>query len=570
MPEWTTACPDWAERLRTGRSIIPPPIFPDEAEAGLAVMRELRIVDAPGSPKIGDASGQWVFDLAASIFGAYDTESGRRLITEWFVMLPKKNFKSGLAASIMLTMLIRNWRKSAEFTILAPTLEVAHNSFGPAKDMVTYEEDGDDGELADLVHVQTHIKTLTHREMNATLKVIAADANTAAGKKSVGVLVEELWLFGKQANAKDMLREATGGLASRPEGFTIYITTQSDEPPQGVFKEKLDYARDVRDGKIIDPQFVPILFEHPPELVKSGEARLLKNLPMVNPNLGFSVDRAYLEREYRKAEAEGEGSLKGFLAKYGNVEVGLNLRSDRWLGADFWEAAAIPVFTLEELLERCEVATMGIDGGGLDDMLGLAVVGREIGTGRWLVWTRAWLHPIALERRKSEESRYRDFAKQKDLVLAEQVGKDIADVVAIVSQVVESGLLDKVGVDRAGLGGIYDALVGTDEKAGPVKADEVVGIPQGWQLQGAIKTAERHLAAKRMVHSGRPLMAWCVGNAKVVAVGNAISITKQASGFAKIDPLMALFDAIYLMALNPEAKGGLDDWLSNPIRTGRA
>ena len=65
MPEWTTACPDWAERLRSGRSIIPPPIFPDEAEANLEVMRELRIVDAPGSPRIGEASGQWVFDLAA-------------------------------------------------------------------------------------------------------------------------------------------------------------------------------------------------------------------------------------------------------------------------------------------------------------------------------------------------------------------------------------------------------------------------------------------------------------------------------------------------------------------------
>ncbi len=574
MPEWTTACPDWADRLRSGRSIIPPPIFPEEAEAGLSVMRELRIVDAPDSPKIGDASGQWVFDLAASIFGAYDAESGRRLITEWFVMLPKKNFKSGLAASIMLTMLIRNWRKSAEFTILAPTLEVANNSFGPAKDMVAFEEDGDDGEtyseLADLVQVQTHIKTLTHRGMNATLKVIAADANTAAGKKSVGVLVEELWLFGKQANAKDMLREATGGLASRPEGFTIYITTQSDEPPQGVFKEKLQYARDVRDGKIVDPQFLPILFEHPPEMVANGGARLLENLPMVNPNLGYSVDRAYLEREFRKAEAEGEASLKGFLAKYGNVEVGMNLRSDRWLGADFWLAAALPVFSLEELLQRSEVVTVGIDGGGLDDMLGLAVVGREIDTGRWLVWARAWLHPIALERRKSEATRYHDFAKAGDLVLVQDVGDDIADVVRIVTQVVDSGLLDKVGVDRAGLGGIYDALVGTEERAGPITADQVVGIPQGWQLQGAIKTAERHLAARKLVHSGTALMAWCVGNAKVVAVGNAISITKQASGFAKIDPLMALFDAVYLMALNPEAKGGMDDWLSNPIRTGRA
>jgi phage terminase large subunit-like protein len=51
-------------------------------------------------------------------------------------------------------------------------------------------------------------------------------------------------------------------------------------------------------------------------------------------------------------------------------------------------------------------------------------------------------------------------------------------------------------------------------------------------------------------------MAWAVGNAKVVPVGNAITITKQASGSAKIDPLMALFDANQLMALNPAAVDG--------------
>lgn len=49
------------------------------------------------------------------------------------------------------------------------------------------------------------------------------------------------------------------------------------------------------------------------------------------------------------------------------------------------------------------------------------------------------------------------------------------------------------------------------------------------------------------------MMAWCVGNAKVEPKGNAILITKQASGTAKIDPLMAFFNAVQLMALNPEA-----------------
>lgn len=55
-----------------------------------------------------------------------------------------------------------------------------------------------------------------------------------------------------------------------------------------------------------------------------------------------------------------------------------------------------------------------------------------------------------------------------------------------------------------------------------------------------------------MIHGGQPMMAWCVGNARVEPKGNAILITKQASGKGKIDPLMALFNAVSLMALNPE------------------
>ena len=545
MPEWTTACPDWAEKIKTGKSIIPPPIFPEEAAAGVAVLEDLRIVDAPGSPRIRDACGPWIFDLASSIFGAYDAESGRRLITEWFLMIPKKNFKSGLAASIMLTTLIRNWRQSAEFTILAPTLEVANNAFNPARDMVKYEDEQDYNPLNDLIHVQTHIRTLTHLEKNATMKVIAADENTAAGKKSVGTLIEEVWLFGKRASAEAMLIEATGGLASRPEGFTIWVTTQSDEPPAGIFKQKLQYARDVRDGKIVDPSFVPILFEHPPEMVKSGEHLLLENMWMVNPNMGYSVDETFLKREYAKASAQGRQSLLGFMAKHANVEIGLNLRSDRWAGAEFWEQQGRPGLTLEQLIERSEVIEIGIDGGGLDDLLGLAVIGRDRETQGWLAWCRAWAHQIVLERRKGEETLLRDLAEEGTLILCEDFGQDIEGVVQIVAQCLASDLLDKIGVDQSGIGSIVDALT----EIGVF--DRIVGISQGWRMNAAIKTAERKLSERALEHEGSKLMAWCVGNAKVVPTGNAVAITKQAAGTGKIDPLMALFNAIELMSRNP-------------------
>ena len=546
MPEWSTACPEWAARLRAGESIIPPPIFPEQAEQALNIFKQLKIVDAPGSPTFGESCAEWVFDLVRSIFGAYDADSGRRLITEWFILIPKKNSKSTIAAGIMMTAVILNWRQSAEFSVLAPTVEVANNAFAPARDMVQKDED-----LEVLMHVQTHIKTITHRESGAALKVLAADQNTVGGKKSVGTLVDELHLFGKMASAENMFREALGGLASRPEGFVIWLTTQSDEPPAGVFKQKLDYARDVRDGKIIDPAFVPVIFEHPPEMVANGDCLKLENMAMVNPNMGFSVDQAFLEREFKKAELAGGDSFRGFMAKHANVEIGLNLRSDRWAGADFWEAQAkAPGLTLDQLLDRSEVVDVGIDGGGLDDLLGLAVVGRDKDTREWITWTHAWAHPSVLERRKEVAPRLHDFARDGDLTLVQNIGEDVADVASICALVEARGLLDKIGCDPAGLGGIVDALAEAE-----IPEDKLIGVSQGWKLTGAIKTAERKLAEGVLVHGGQALMSWCVGNAKVEPRGNAVIITKQAAGSAKIDPLMSLFNAITLMSLNPEGNG---------------
>lgn len=544
MPEWKTSCLDWQRRVLSGESLITfPPLFPAEAESALSVFKELRLVDVLNRPTFGEVGRAWVLDFVGSVFGAYDPDEGRRLITEFFLLISKKNSKSTTAAGIMMTALIRNWRDSAEFLILAPTVEIANNSFYPARDMVKADQ-----ELSDLLHVQEHYRQITHRGNGAVLKVVAADNETVGGKKATGVLIDELWLFGKKPGAENMLREACGGLASRPEGFTIFLSTQSDEAPAGVFKQKLDYARGVRDGRIDDNRFLPVIYEFPPDILKEKQHLDPKYFFVTNPNLGASVDEQFIIREFKKAEEGGDESMQGFLAKHLNVEMGLSLKSKRWPGADFWEAAAGTV-SLELIFEKCEVITIGIDGGGLDDLLGLAVLGRIIESQDWLLWTRAWAHKIALERRKSEAPKYHDFAKDGDLIIVDEIGQDVKQVGDIVERCENSGLLDRIGVDPVGIGDVVDEV-----EFRKIEHDRVVGIPQGWRLSGAIKTMERRVAEKTITHGGQPLMSWCVGNARVEPRGNAVLITKQASGTGKIDPLMAALNATALMGMNPEAK----------------
>ncbi|MBB2164330.1 terminase large subunit [Gluconacetobacter sp. 1b LMG 1731] len=553
MLEWTTACPDWERRIVERRSLLPcGPLFPDYAKRAMeGAFQAFRLVDVAGQPTFGEANLPWLTDFAEVFFGAYDDQSGRRLISEFFVLVSKKNAKSTIAAGIMLAALVLNWRPSAEFLILAPTKEAADNAFRPAWDIIKADE-----ALSEIFHVSPHQKIITHQASGATLKVVAADGQTVVGKKATGVLIDELHEFGKKATADNMLLEATGGLASRPEGFVIYLSTQSEEPPAGVFAAKLKYARKVRDGEIDNRRFLPLIYEFPKAILDAKGERNPENFYMTNPNMGASVSEEWLWEKFEQALDEGEEKVRIFLSKHLNVQIGMAMGADRWAGADYWEKQSDPSLTLDELIRRSDLIVGGIDGGGADDFLSLGLLGRNAVTGDWLHWQQSWVFSGVLETRKKEAPRYLDFAAERDLVIGPVMDDQLRELVAIVLLVDRTGKLAMIGLDPAGVADIVLALA--EEGIGD---DRVVGISQGWKMIGAIKTTERRLVDGTFWHGGRPIMAWAVGNARVVARGNAFNIEKQVAGGKKIDPLMALFDAVAVMALNPKVKKTMESFM---------
>lgn len=557
---WSTALPDWEKRIVAGESLMPcKPLNQEVADIALKIFDSLILVDMIGSPAAGDVTREWAREFIAAIFGAYNTESKERLITEFFLLISKKNTKSTLAAGIMMIALVLNERFSASLAIIAPTKEVANASYGPASDMISA-----DPELAAMFNVSPHTRTITHLGTNATLKVYAAESDTLGGSKFSYVLIDELWLFGKRANAASMLREATGGLASRPEGFVVYLSTMPDEQPAGIFKQKLDYARAVRDGKVVDPQFLGLLYEFPQKYIDDELYLNPENWYITNPNLGASVSVKFLEREFKKAEDEGKEELQDFTAKHLNVQIGISLRANRWAAAEFWAAAKAPKpFTLDELIEASEVITVGIDGGGLDDLLGFAAIGRlptvlreytdnitnqKVQVKPWWVWTRAWCHTIALERRMSIAPTLKGFEKDGDLIIVKNIGDESEQVAQLCKQIHDSGKLDSIGLDPLGIGTLIEELTAVE-----IPEDKLIGVSQGFKMAGYIKTSENKIARKHLLHADQDMMAWCVGNSRTVVRGSGTMISKAESGTAKIDPVIGMLNGVALMSLNPEA-----------------
>lgn len=554
---WNLSCLDWEERIRSGRSLVPDlPLNIAAGERAVAVFNKLRLHDVTGTPTLAEAGGEWFRDVIRALFGSLDPVTNERLIREVFLLVPKKNSKTTNGALLMLDAFLLNERPYAPFGMTAPVQDVSDIAFSAVAGAIAL-----DRVLSKKLHVREHLKTIVDRETKADLRIMTFDPAVLTGQKWVGLLVDELHVVAKMARAASAIRQIRGGMLPFPEAFLAFITTQSEEAPVGVFKAELMKARAIRDGRQ-EGAMLPVLYEFPESMQRDRLAwRDPVNWSMVTPNAGKSVKIDRLVEEMAAAESSGEDELRAWASQHLNVEIGLALKSNAWAGALFWEQQEDPRITLEYLLERSEVVVVGGDGGGLDDLLGLAVLGRERDTGDWLAWFHAWAHPSVMERRKSESERFLDFAKAGDLTIVDEIGDDVKQVADIIERIESAGLLDRFGVDPHGVSDLVEAVATRLGWSPEETAKRIVGISQGWKLVGAIKTTERRLAAGALRVAKSLMMPWCVGNAKVEPRGNAVIITKQASGTAKIDPLMALFDAVSLMALNPEARNSIDGWL---------
>ncbi len=591
---WDLSCPDWEDRIRTGRSLIPDlPLIETEAKAGLQFYEQMILPDVPGFPRLEDASGQWFKDIVRAVFGSWDPVARRRHIRDFFVLAPKGSSKTSYSAALIMAALIMNRRPRAEMLFVGPTQAISDRAYDQAAGMV--EENAD---MKRWFRCRDHVKTIEDLRNHSEVKVKTFAVDILTGAIPVLVLLDELHLLGRSVHTAKVLRQIRGGLEKSAEGMLLITTTQSDEPPAGAFRDELIIARKTRDGAFrgvnIRPM-LPVLYEFPKDIAEEpSEWQKPANWPMVMPNLGRPTTLESLVLDWEAEKQKGAHAMQIWASQQLNIEIGVGMRTDQWGGAEYWARRCDPMMTLESLLARSEVVIVGIDGGGLDDLLGLAVLGRDRQTKEWLCWTHGWCHVGVLERRKSIAQRLLDFQEAGELTIVEDdplgdelamvlrerslvdddgdlqarglldvriavlrsrilergFPEDIAGVAKIVKQVKDAKQLAEVAVDPAGLGLIIDALV----EIGVTQENKLLqGVSQGYHLMDAVKTGERRLANGTFWHTSSSLMDWNVGNVKIEATATAIRPTKQNAGDAKIDLWAAMINAVDRMSRRPAA-----------------
>ena len=544
------ACRDWWDKIQRGETpMAAVPVNAERAKRALAFFDRLCLPDVPGNPPLKEACGQWFRDIVAAFIASEDPDTKERLVWELLCMVPKKSSKTTYTAALKLTALFMCDVPNGQMLLIGPSQNISNRLFDQAQGMIRL-----DPALKRIFKVQDHVKTITRYKTGTSLEVKTFDTSIVTGEIPIMTTIDELHVLGRRNGAQQVIQQIRGGGITSTGGQLLMITTQSDTEPAGIWRAELQKARAIRDGKGGPaPIMLPVLYEFP-ERKQKDEAfwRDKANWPMLLPNLGRSISEQRLIDDYENNGAVSPEAERIWASQHLNIEIGLGLHSERWTGADYWERAAKPDMTLDDIMATSEVCVVGLDGGGLDDLLGLSVLGRHRDTKCWQHWGCAFADRGVLNLRKSIATELEELAAARELTFVDNLEAEANPaIVEVCRRIEDAGLLPKedgIGMDPEGVGSIVDALI----EAG-FEIEDIRSISQGYKLNAAIKTTPVKLKNGSFAHCDQRLMRWCVGNARTETRGNAVIVTKAKSGTAKIDPLMALFNAVMLMSWNPVA-----------------
>lgn len=260
----------------------------------------------------------WQEDVISCIFGWKRKSDGIRRYRSVFVYIPRKAGKSQLIAGIALYSFYCDRENDAEIYIGARGRDQANTLYKMCRSMVKQNPDLDrESEIHE-----------TPKEIRATwddslVKAISGDALSQHSLSPSMGIIDELHA---QRNG-DLLEAIDTGMGERGQPILIMITT-ADIDRASICNDELEIAQAIRDRQIIDPTYLPIIFETPSDADWRDEEVWKK----ANPNYPITPTKDYMEGKVRKAERSQIA-----LANFKRLNLNMKTSSlEGWLDMDAW------------------------------------------------------------------------------------------------------------------------------------------------------------------------------------------------------------------------------------------
>lgn len=265
----------------------------------------------------------WQEQIIRDIFGTLKP-NGKRQFTTAFIEIPKKCGKSELAAAVALYLLYADGEASPEVYGAAADRQQASIVFDVANSMV---------QMCPALMIRSKIKAATKRIdnliNNGKYQVLSADVANKHGFNVSGLVLDEVHA---QPNRKlyDVLTKGSGDAREQPLFFLI---TTAGNDTKSICYELHQKAKDILEGRKIDPTFYPVIFGADDDDDWSDPAVWAK----ANPSLGITISIDKVKEAYESAR-QNPAEENTFRQLRLNQWV---KQSVRWMPMDKWKECKV-------------------------------------------------------------------------------------------------------------------------------------------------------------------------------------------------------------------------------------
>jgi phage terminase large subunit-like protein len=472
----------------------------------------------------------WQQAVIGAAFG-WKRPDGTRRYREVFEYVPRKNGKSTKLGALVNMVALLDGEPGAQIYSAAADREQASLVYRQAKGMLLQSP-----QLAGLVRVYTSVKSIEYPN-GVVYKALSSDADNKHGFNTHFVVVDELHAHYSR-DLVDVLVTSTG---SRRQPLVWYITT-ADYERESICNEKYEYACRVRDSKIDDEAFLPVIYEATPEDDWTSEATWRK----ANPNLGVSVSLEYLKRECKRAQ-----EVPSYENTFKRLHLNVRTRSDvRWLSLDQWDRCKAD-FTVASLAGRRCVAALDLSS-KIDVTCLMLWFPPDDPNGEHYIHEQFFVPKDTAERRERQD-RVPYTAWIRDGWMTATPG-NVVDQAAVEQAVRDAAKLYRLGdVAFDPWGAQYLATRLQDEGA------RMVEFRQGYaSMSEPSKELEKLIVAGKIRHRGNPCMRWMAGNAaaEIDPAGNIKP--SKAKSTERIDGVVAAVMALGRAMVNTKEPEEID------------